>query len=159
MMWLIVIVRLNRAAPRHRRRVANDLKAAGAVGISEGVWAIPDTAFHRAAVTACTRRAEDAGGDLVVLTTVDETSPTHDVLETALRERLTAEADVLARRYEDWTGTARSSDERLYHADTGRVLTELKQEAHRLARRNVLNLREVASVVERICTGDARVRC
>lgn len=61
MMWLIVIVQLARAAPRQRRRVSGELAAAGAVGISEGVWAVPDTRFHRTVVAACMRRATNAG--------------------------------------------------------------------------------------------------
>lgn len=104
MMWLIVIVQLGRAAPRQRRRVSGELAAAGAVSISEGVWAVPDTPFHRTAVDGCTRRAVDAGGDIVILNTSPENSPTHDVLEAALTESLTAEAADLARRWEALTG-------------------------------------------------------
>lgn len=39
----MLIVRLARAVPRRRRRIVSELAAAGAVGISGGVRAIPAT--------------------------------------------------------------------------------------------------------------------
>lgn len=151
MMWLIVIVQLGRAAPRQRRRVSGELAAAGAVSISEGVWAVPDTPFHRTAVDGCTRRAVDAGGDIVILNTSPENSPTHDVLEAALTESLTAEAADLARRWEALTGahfadTAEDPDD----AERQKDINQFRLEAARLSRKDVMGLESVNSVLDRI---------
>lgn len=146
MTWLILIVRLGRAAPRQRRRIFAELATAGAVGISEGVWAIPDTSIHRTAVDACARRAVDAGGDIVMLNTSPENSPTHDVLEAALTERLTAEAAVLARQCEDFATRPDAPADR-GAADRDRTLGQLQLEAYQLTRRDVIGLEVVDSVV------------
>lgn len=152
-MWLILIVRLARAAPRQRRRVVDELAVAGAVGISDGVWAIPDTPFHRAAVDACARRAVMAGGYIVILTTSPENSPTHDVLEAALTERLTFEAADLASRCEDFTARHRP-DTAANHSTTERdeTLSQLKLQAERLSRRDVIGLEAVDAVAATVST-------
>jgi hypothetical protein len=146
MTWLILIVRLGRSAPRHRRRVFAELSDAGAVALSEGVWAIPDTGSQRTAVDACVRRAAKAGGDIVILNTSADNSPTRDVLEAALAERLNAEAAVLASKYAEFaalTGQASMAD--LDAAAWDRTVAELQEEASGLARRDVIGLDSVAS--------------
>lgn len=141
---------MGRAASRHRRRIYDQLSTAGAVSISEGVWAIPDTDFHRAAVRACIQRAEKAGGDIVVLNTSKENSPTHDVFEAALTERLAAEATALALKYENYTGQAIAGTSRGESASGEETLVQLQNEAYRLSRRDVIGLDAVASVVDRV---------
>lgn len=145
MTWLILIVRLSRAAPRHRTRVYAELEGAGGVGVSEGVWALPDTDFHREALEACSRRAIDAGGDIIVLRTSSENSSTHDVLEAALAERLTADADSLFRKYLDFTQAQRVSGPARDDA-----LRKLQLDAGLLSRRDVLGLEVVGSIVTRV---------
>ncbi|WP_400160442.1 Chromate resistance protein ChrB [Arthrobacter sp. BPSS-3] len=155
MMWLIVIVQLARAAPRQRRRVSGELAAAGAVGISEGVWAVPDTRFHRTVVAACMRRATNAGGDIIIMNTSPENSPTHDVLETALTERLRSEAAGLALRWKAFTATHRPDiSEPLDQTEWHKALSRLQLEATRLSKKDVIGLKEVGSVVKRITGPD-----
>lgn len=151
MMWLILIVRLGRAESRHRRRVVADLATAGAVRISDGVWAIPDTDFHRTALDACARRAAKAGRDLVILNTSPENSPTHDVLEAALTERLTAEAAALVSRCEDFAARFSPGAEGDRDAlERERTIIQLQREAYKLTRRDVIGLEAVDSVVAQI---------
>ena len=155
MMWLIVIVQLGRAAPRQRRRVSGELADAGAVGISDGVWAVPDTRFHRTVVAACTRRAMNAGGDIIIMNTSPENSPTHDVLETALAERLRSEAAGLALRWEAFTASHRPDiSEPLDRTERQEALSQLQLEATRLSKKDVMGLEEVGSVVKRITGPD-----
>jgi predicted kinase len=139
MTWLILIVRLGRAAPRHRRRVFAELHDAGAVALSEGVWAIPDTGSQRSAVEACVRHAAKAGGDIVMLNTSADNSPTQHVLEAALAERLNAEAAVLARKCDDFEAmTAPGTTTDIEPAGRDRAVTELMEEAKGLSRRDVI---------------------
>jgi hypothetical protein len=151
MTWLIVIVRLGRAAPRHRRRVFAELEDAGAVRVAEGVWALPNTAAHRKAVDAADYRAATAGGDLVLMQTTADNAPSHDVLEAALAERLTSEAKALSRRWDEFAsvtlpgpGEGTGADER--EAE----FISLQRDARRLSGMDVMGLDAVATVVARV---------
>jgi hypothetical protein len=150
--WLILIVRLGRAAPRHRRRAFAEMGDAGAVRVSDGVWAIPGTAVHRAAVAASARRAVAAGRDIVVLPTPAANAPSHDVLEAALSERLNYEAAALSLRCDELAHTASQG----LRAGTGaealreQELINLGRDAQRLSGLDVIGLEAVASVLARV---------
>lgn len=101
MTWLILIVRLGRAALSKRRRVCAELEIAGAVRVSENVWAIPYTPAHRTAVGSSSLRATAAGGDILILPTTPENTAIHEVLEAALAERL-----VGGHRYDEFSATS-----------------------------------------------------
>lgn len=148
MVWLILIVRLSRTAPRQRRGVSRELAAAGAVSISDGVWAIPDTSFHRSVMKACSRRAVKAGGDLVMMSTSPESAPTHDFLEAALAEHLTSESAALARRHAAYLAGNRTETPENFDVEVqNKTLEGLRLEADRLSRKNVLELEAVNTVV------------
>lgn len=151
MVWLILILQLSRAAPRQRRRVSRELDAAGAVGISNGVWAVPDTPSHRSVVKSCSRRAVKAGGDLIIMNTSPENAPTHEFLEAALTEHLTAEAAELAGQYADFLdANLLASKEESDVTALNQVLSALQTRAARLAGKNVMGLVDVNEVVGRV---------
>lgn len=95
MTWLILIVRLGRAALSKRRHVYAELEVAGAVRVSQDVWAIPDTLVHRTAVDTSCLHATAAGGGILILPTTPENAAIHEVLEAALAERLISKAAVV----------------------------------------------------------------
>lgn len=151
MTWLILIVRLGRAAPRHRRRVFAEIEAAGAVRVAEGVWAVPDTAVHRTAVDSSSRRAVAAGGDIVLMRTTAENAPSHDVLEAALAERLTSEAAALSLRCDELTRSASVAARHGTGADDReQEFINLEKDAQRLSGMDVIGLEAVASVLARV---------
>jgi hypothetical protein len=157
MTWLILIVRLGRAAPRYRRRVYAELGNSGAVPVSDGVWAIPDTVFHRAAVNTAVRGAALGGGDIVILATSPENAPSHEVLEAKLAERLNAEAAAIVHRCREYAAMARRCAPGLEPDDRVEEFFKLERDIRRLSLVDVIGLEAVASAVARVAeTGSLR---
>lgn len=157
MTWLILIVRLGRAAPRHRRRVYAELSDGGAVPVSDGVWGIPDTGFHRAAVNMAERSAAAAGGDLLILETTPENAPSHAVLEAKLAERLNAEAAAIHQRCDAFAGGRPGAPAMLEYEDRAQAFMKLQHDALRLSDLDVIGLEAVASATARV-TQTVRLR-
>lgn len=89
------------------------------------------------------------------MNTSPENSPTHDVLETALTERLRSEAAGLALRWKAFTATHRPDiSEPLDQTEWHKALSRLQLEATRLSKKDVIGLKEVGSVVKRITGPD-----
>lgn len=149
--WLILIVRLGRAAPRYRRRVFAELENAGAVRVSYGVWAIPDTGFQRAAVNTAVRGAVVGGGDVIFLATSPQDAPSHDVFEAKLAERLNAEAAAILHRCDGFSAMAGpGASGELKPDDRASEIVKLEREVHRLSLLDVIGLEAVASAVARV---------
>lgn len=102
--------------------------------------------MHRAAVDAATRHAAAAGGDIVIMATTPENSPSHAVFESKLAERLTIEAESVIRRCGELAATAGPcvSGETL---QDGQIedLWILERDAQRLSRLDVVGLEVVAA--------------
>jgi hypothetical protein len=80
-----------------------------------------------------------AGGDIVMLNTSADNSPTQHVLEAALAERLNAEAAILARKCEDFEAmTAPGTTTGIDPAGRDRAVTELMEKAKGLCGRYVI---------------------
>lgn len=151
MTWLLVMVRLDRAAPRHRRRVFALLEGAGAVSVSPGVWAVPETEGHRRAVDHSAALAVDAGGDVLVLPTSSENSSINDFLQRELTGRLTRAAEALAIRCDEYEALVSGGSRPGAVPDgTDEDFVELQREATSLSGMDVIGIEAVASVVARV---------
>jgi hypothetical protein len=79
--WMLVVVRLAGEPSRYRVAVWRELRRAGAVPLTQGVWAMPSTPLFVAAVEKASELARRGGGEVIAVevTARDESS------ETALR--------------------------------------------------------------------------
>lgn len=151
MTWLILIVRMGRAALSKRRHVCADLEVAGAVRVSEDVWAIPDTPAHHAAVDSSSVRAAAAGGDILILPTTPENTAIHEVFEAALVERLMSDATALERRYDEFTLTGSpASRPGTLTSYREQDFIKIKRDAQRLSDMDVVGIEAVTSIVARV---------
>jgi hypothetical protein len=83
---VLLLVRLAGEPSRHRVAVWRELRRAGAVPVSQGVWVVPETPHFLQAVERAADLARRGSGDIVLLTVVPRDGDGEDALRDAFIE-------------------------------------------------------------------------
>jgi len=155
--WLMVLAQVPSQPSRHRVAVWRELRKAGAVPISAGAWAVPDTEVFHPYLERAAELCRRGGGTLAVLAVAPRDEASEDLIRSAyLAARLDewSEFDAECGHYE-----AEIAKEIVKRKFTFGELEEEEQSLERLRRwfqdlrrRDVLDLPQAAAAEARLRT-------